>query len=117
MFAGTTRQWTQGRETLRLEYESYEPMALKVMHELLDEAEKRWPVLRGCLLHRLGKVPIAEVSVIAGVATPHRADAFEAARFLIDRLKSQVPIWKREHWADGLTDWIMGDTLPEADGA
>ena len=117
MFAGTTRQWTQGRETLSLEYESYQPMALKVMHTLLDEAEAQWPVLRACLLHRLGDVPITEASVIVGVATPHRTDAFEAARYLIDRLKVQVPIWKRENWADGTTEWVIGATPPEPDVA
>lgn len=116
VFAGTTRQWTQGRETLRLEYEGYEPMALKVMHKLLDEAEQQWPVLRACLLHRLGEVPIADASVIVGTSTPHRADAFEAARFLIDRLKLQVPIWKREHWADGTAHWITGPSPPESGG-
>ena len=116
IFAGTTRQWTQGRETLRLEYEGYEPMALKVMHKLLDEAEEQWPVLRACLLHRLGEVPIADASVIVGTSTPHRADAFEAARFLIDRLKLQVPIWKREYWADGNAQWITGPSPPEASG-
>ena len=117
MFAGTTRQWTHGRETLRLEYESYEPMALRVMHMLLEEAEGRWPVLRACLLHRLGEVPTKEASVIVGISTPHRADAFEAARYLIDRLKLQVPIWKREYWADGTMEWISGTAPPEAGSA
>ncbi len=113
LFIGTTRQWTAGQETLSLTYESYEPMALKEMHRLIDVVVNRWPIRRVCLLHRLGKVPLAEASVLVGVATPHRPEAFKASRFLIDRLKVQVPIWKQEHLADGQKIWIQGPELPE----
>lgn len=113
IFVGTTRQWTNGQETTTLEYESYEPMALKEMHRLVDLAESHWPVHRACLLHRLGKVPIAEASVLIGVSTPHRPEAFKASRFLIDQLKIQVPIWKRELLADGREIWIQGSGLPD----
>lgn len=112
VFAGTTRQWTHGRETVHLEYESYEPMALKVMHELLESAASRWPLTKACLIHRLGVVPISEASVLVGVSTAHRRDAYEASRFLIDTLKVQIPVWKREHWADGGQEWITGDQAP-----
>lgn len=113
MFSGTTRQWTDDRETTLLEYESYEPMALKVMHELLDTAATRWPLIKAYLVHRLGVVPISEASVLVGVSTAHRRDAYEASRYLIDTLKVQIPIWKREHWADGGQQWISGDQSPE----
>ena len=110
IFVGTTRQWTAGEETVRLEYEGYEAMALKEMHRLADEAAARWPIERLCIVHRLGVVPPAEASVVVGVATPHRAEAFEACRYLIDTLKQQVPIWKREVYADGTTEWVEGAT-------
>ena len=119
IFAGTTRQWTDGRETARLDYESYGPMALKEMHRLADEAAARWPVEKLCLWHRLGAVPPAEPSVVIAVATPHRAAAFDACRFLIDALKEQVPIWKREVYADGQTEWVEGGppaTAPPPEG-
>ncbi|MFQ5571437.1 MAG: molybdenum cofactor biosynthesis protein MoaE [Rhodothermales bacterium] len=112
IFVGTTRQWTKGRETVNLEYDCYEAMALKEMDRIAEDAGRRWPVVRVCILHRLGMVPLAEASVIIGVATPHRADAFEACRFLIDSLKQQVPIWKRELYVDGQTEWIEGTQPP-----
>ncbi len=112
LFVGTTRRWTKERETVRLEYDCYRPMARKEMERLAGEAADRWPVERVVLLHRLGVVPVAEASVVVGVATPHRADAFEACRFLIDALKRQVPIWKREVYADGQTEWVEGDAPP-----
>ena len=106
LFIGTTRQWTNGQETRGLWYEAYEAMALAELERLADEAAERWPVVRCCLLHRLGEVPVAEASVIVGVATPHRAEAFAASRWLIDTLKERVPIWKRETFADGSEAWV-----------
>ncbi len=113
IFVGTTRQWTDGQETLSLMYESYEPMALKEMHRLLNEASTRWPIRRACLLHRLGEVPLSESSVLIGVATPHRNEAFEACRFLIDQVKVQAPIWKQEQRSDGRRIWIEGSKVPD----
>ena len=84
VFIGTTRQWTHGRETAELTYESYPDMAIQEMERLVTRAQARWPVLKACIFHRVSAVPIAEASVVIGVATPHRADAFEACRFLID---------------------------------
>lgn len=106
IFLGTTRQWTSGRETRKLEYEAYEPMAIREMEKLVQEARKRWPLLRVAVLHRLGDVPIAEVSIIVGVSSVHRKAAFDACQFIIDNLKEKVPIWKNEHYADGTTEWI-----------
>jgi molybdopterin synthase catalytic subunit len=108
LFLGITRRWTAGRETARLSYEAYEPMALREMETLVKETAGRWHVKRVCMIHRLGIVPVAEPSVMIGVATAHRNEAFEACRYLIDHLKTQVPIWKREHLMDGTTEWVQG---------
>ncbi|MFB6229688.1 MAG: molybdenum cofactor biosynthesis protein MoaE [Salinibacter sp.] len=109
LFAGTTRRWTEGRETVRLEFEAYQPMALTQMERLMTEARREWPDLRrACVVHRLGTVPPTEASVLCGAAAPHRAAAFGACRFLIDRLKMDVPIWKREVYADGEAEWKSG---------
>lgn len=112
LFVGTTRQWTGGEETAELEYECYEAMALKEMQRLAEAARAEWPVERLVILHRLGVVPLAEASVAVGVATPHRDAAFEASRYLIDTLKAQVPIWKREVYADGRTEWVQNVNRP-----
>ncbi len=106
VFIGTARQWTGEIETLSLTYESYEPMALKEMHRLIDIADGKWPIQRVCLLHKLGDVCLTEASVLVGAATAHRAEAFAACRFLIDRLKVQVPIWKQERLTDGQKMWV-----------
>ncbi len=112
MFVGTTRRWTGSDETVELEYDCYEPLAETVLRELAEEAGKRWPIRRLWLHHRLGVVPAGAASVVVGVSTPHRAEAFAACRFLIDTLKQQVPIWKREVYADGRTEWVEGDRPP-----
>lgn len=100
-FAGTTRQTNAGRQVMRLEYEAYEPMALREMHKLAREAANRWPIVRIAIAHRIGVVEIGETSVAIAVAAAHRAEAFEACRFAIDRLKEVVPIWKKEHFEGG----------------
>ncbi len=112
IFVGTTRQWTKGQETLSLMYESYQPMAVREMNRLISMASTRWPISRVCLLHRLGEVPLTESSVFVGVATPHRNEAFEACRFLIDQVKVQVPIWKQEKRSDGKDVWVEGSEIP-----
>ncbi len=106
LFVGVTRRWTKGRETKKLVYESYDEMALKEMKTLLEEACHAWPVIKACILHRLGTVPPGEPSVLIGVSTPHRSEAFDACRYLIDELKMRVPIWKHETYADGAEEWV-----------
>lgn len=94
-FTGTTRRDNAGRVVLRLEYEAYEPMALSEMRKLAVEAGARWKITRIAIAHRIGVVEIGETSVAIAVSAPHRAEAFEACRFAIDRLKEIVPIWKK----------------------
>jgi molybdopterin synthase catalytic subunit len=106
LFLGTTRELTNGQQTVALNYEAYREMAERRLAELETEARSRWPVLECIVVHRLGRVPVTETSVAIGVSTPHRADAFAAGQWLIDALKKDVPIWKREQWADGTTEWV-----------
>lgn len=105
VFVGTTRNHSDGRTVTRLEYEAFEPMAVEQMSVLERRARERWPLHRVVIVHRLGVVPVGEASAVIGVSAGHRNEAFEACRFLIDTLKQEVPIWKREHFADGSTEW------------
>ena len=106
IFVGVTRQWTEEKETQELSYEAFQSMALKEMKTLLEETSAKWPVIKACIHHRVGVVPPGEPSVIIGTATPHRNEAFESCRYLIDELKVRVPIWKKENYADGSKEWI-----------
>jgi molybdopterin synthase catalytic subunit len=107
LFLGTVRDLTGGRETVALDYEAYPAMAEKKMAEIEEDTRRRWPVGEMALVHRLGRLGVGEVSVAVAVSCPHRAEAFEACRHAIDRLKELVPIWKRENWADGATEWVL----------
>ena len=106
LFLGTTRELTAGRQTVALDYEAYHEMAERKLAELENEARQKWPVIECMIVHRLGRVPPAEASVAIAVSTPHRSDAFAAGQCLIDSLKHDVPIWKREQWSDGSTEWV-----------
>ena len=106
LFLGTTRQFTEGRETVEVDYECYHEMAIKKMSQLRYRAFEKWPIEHCAIVHRIGSVPVGEASVAIAVSTPHRASSFEAAEWLINRLKIEVPIWKRECFADGTQEWI-----------
>ena len=106
LFLGTVREMTGERRTVALDYDGYRPMAEAKLAELEAEARSRWPVIHAALVHRLGHLELGDVSVAVAVSAPHRHQAFEAGRFLIDTLKEVVPIWKKENWADGTTEWV-----------
>jgi molybdopterin synthase catalytic subunit len=106
LFLGTVRDLTGDRVTAALDYEAYPAMAEKKMREIEEDARRRWPVGGMALVHRLGHLAVGEVSVAVAVSCPHRAEAFAACRHAIDRLKELVPIWKKENWADGSTEWV-----------
>jgi len=106
LFLGTTREITAGRRTQSLEYECYPEMARRKLLELEAEARRRWPITACAIVHRLGHLELAEASVAVAVSTPHREDAFAAAKWLIDTIKEEVPIWKCENWADGTKEWV-----------
>ncbi len=105
---GYVRQFTKDRETLYLVYEAYEPMALKEMQNLIEQAKKEFKISNVGIVHRLGKLEIGETSVVISVAAPHRKAAFAACEWLIRELKRTVPIWKKEVYADG-EEWIEGE--------
>jgi molybdopterin synthase catalytic subunit len=105
-FLGVVREHSEGRDGVRgMTYEAYEEAATRRFGEIAAEARRRWPdVDRLALLHRVGELALSDTSVVVVASAPHRAEAFEAARFCIDTLKETAPIWKREHW-DGGSDW------------
>ena len=107
IFIGTTRAESNaaGVHLVALDYEAYSEMALQQMSELARRAREKWPVIRLAILHRTGRVALAEPSVIIAVSCPHRGEAFDACRWLIDTLKAEVAIWKKEVWEDGREAW------------
>jgi molybdopterin synthase catalytic subunit len=105
-FLGTVRELTGGRQTRSLTYEAYPEMAERKLAELEAEARRRWPITELALAHRIGDLDLGEVSVVVAVSCPHRQQAFDACRWLIDTLKEVVPIWKKEVWADGTAEWV-----------
>jgi molybdopterin synthase catalytic subunit len=106
LFLGTVREFTGERRTLALNYECYPEMAERKLAELETEARRRWTLVECAIVHRLGRLELAEISVAVAVSSAHRAVAFEAGQWLIDTLKEVVPIWKQELWADGTTEWV-----------
>jgi molybdopterin synthase catalytic subunit len=113
-FIGTARNQNIGRQVRYLEYEAFEPLAVKAFECIGEEAHARWPGARLAIHHRTGRVDIGEASVVIAVASPHRAEAFAVSRYAIERLKQIAPIWKREHF-DGGEVWIEGATADPAD--
>jgi molybdopterin synthase catalytic subunit len=104
-FIGTVRELTHGKKTLFLIYEAYEAMAVKKLEQIGTEIEQRWAGAKVAITHRVGRLEITDVAVVIAVSTPHRADAYEANRYAIERIKEIVPIWKKEHWEDG-EEWV-----------
>jgi molybdopterin synthase catalytic subunit/molybdopterin converting factor small subunit len=111
VFDGIVRNHTRNRQTLHLDYEAYEEMALKQMEGLARDAITRFGVRHVTLVHRLGRLQVGETSVLIVVASAHRAQAFDACRWLIDTLKKTVPIWKKEYFEDGAV-WAQGEPFP-----
>lgn len=109
VFSGTVRDHADGRaDVTHLTYEAYEDKAVARMHDIVSEARTRWTsIVRVALLHRVGRLGLGESSVVVVVSSPHRPEAFEAARYCIDALKVAVPIWKQEEWSEG-SDWGTG---------
>jgi len=114
LFLGTVREVSAGRRTLALDYHGYPEMARRQLAELEAEARRRWPIVACAIVHRLGHLELGEVSVAVAVSTAHRQAAFAAGQWLIDSLKETVPIWKKENWADGTSEWVHPGIEPAA---
>jgi molybdopterin synthase catalytic subunit len=107
VFYGVVRESSRDRMVRWLEYDAYPEMAEKKMREILAEVAQRWPEQRAAIVHRIGRLEVGEASVVIAVASPHRAEAFDACRYIIDRVKQDVPIWKKEVFTDGEA-WVEG---------
>ncbi|WP_166626242.1 molybdenum cofactor biosynthesis protein MoaE [Jeotgalicoccus sp. S0W5] len=107
-FTGHVREWTKGTRTVHLEYEAYIPMAEKMLAQIGDEIEARWPGVITAIGHRIGKLEISDIAVVIVTSSPHRTDSYRANEYAVERLKEIVPIWKKEIWEDG-EQWI-GDS-------
>jgi molybdopterin synthase catalytic subunit len=115
-FSGLVRDHNQGRKVEFLEYEAYEALAVRTLERIVDEARQNWSDTRVGVHHRIGRLEIGEASIIIVVASPHRANAFAACRYVIERVKQIVPIWKHEHFAGGDV-WLEGATADPEDEA
>jgi molybdopterin synthase catalytic subunit len=113
-FAGVARDNFGGRSSASLTYDSYPEMAERVLAQIAGEAQSRWEIGRVAIHHRVGQLAIGETAVLVVVASPHRKAAFEAVAYIMDRIKEIAPIWKREHWADGGSEWVGDEKLRNA---
>ena len=115
-FLGLVRDHNQGRRVTHLIYEAYEPLAVRALDRIVEESRERWPTVALAIHHRTGRLEIGEASVAIAAASPHRAHAFSACRYAIERIKQIVPIWKHEYF-DGGDVWIEGATADPHDEA
>lgn len=107
LMSGMVRNNTAGRSVISLEYQAYQPMALKIFEEISQYIYSQWPIVNRVIIHhRIGRLAIGEISVLIAIGSPHRKEAFEACQYAIDTLKHNAPIWKKEHWADGSSSWV-----------
>lgn len=107
LFIGLVRDHNQGRPVVRLDYEAYDSMAVRSLSTICDEIEANTPGAKLCIIHRVGSLAIGDVAVLVAASAPHRAEAFSACRTAIERLKVEVPIWKKEFFPDG-SEWLKG---------
>jgi molybdopterin synthase catalytic subunit/molybdopterin converting factor small subunit len=114
IFLGTVRDHHAGRPVAKLTYSAYRSMALERLHRIVTDIEAAHENLRAAIVHRLGEVPVGEASVVIAIASPHRAAAYDASRTALERLKAEIPIWKREHYADGEAEWREVEPLEKA---
>lgn len=116
VFLGVVRNHHQSREVLRIDYEAYEPMALKELRKIAGDVAGERGIERVLVVHRFGRHEIGDASIAVVIGSPHRAPAFEAAKEIMDRVKKDVPIWKKEHFADGTVEWVLADKLVKSEG-
>ena len=112
-FEGWIRNHNEGEDVQRLEYEVYEPLAIKEGEKVIQEALEKFPILRAECVHRHGMLEIGECAVWVGVSSAHRDEAFAACRYIIDQVKVRLPIWKKEHYANGDSGWVNCERCAE----
>lgn len=117
LFLGVVRNHADGRSVRGMHYESYETMASGVLREIADEAAERLGTDRISVVHRTGELAIGEVSVAIAVSSPHRAESYDASRYVIEEIKKRLPVWKKERYVDGETSWVKGTVPPASGGA
>jgi molybdopterin synthase catalytic subunit len=105
-FEGWVRDFNEGREVTRLEYEAFEELAVKEGERILAESAARFPIKHALCIHRVGSLALADMAVWVGVSAAHRGEAFDACRFIIDEVKHRLPIWKKEHYRNGDSGWV-----------
>ena len=113
-FEGWIRNRNEGQDVLRLEYEAYEPLVLSEGRTIIEEARRKYPHLHAYCVHRTGMLEIGECAVWVGVSAPHRDEAFQACRYIIDNLKHRLPIWKKEYYEDGHSGWVNCERCAQA---
>lgn len=112
-FEGWIRNHNDGHDVLRLEYEVYEPLSISEGDRIIAEARDRFPILHAECVHRAGMLEIGECAVWVGVTSAHRDEAFQACRYIIDQVKVRLPIWKKEHYTDGISGWVNCERCAE----
>ena len=108
IFCGDVRNHNQKKEVSFLEYEAHERMALKQIRKIIEQAQQEWELHKVEVIHRLGKLAVKDCSIAIAVSTSHRNDAYEASHYIIDTIKHTVPIWKKEHFVNGVSNWSEG---------
>lgn len=117
VMSGMVRDNTDGQSVVALEYQAYEPMAIRVFQQIAADIRQRWSdVTHVVIHHRIGRLTVGEISVLVAVGCPHRTEAFEACKYAIDTLKHNAPIWKKEHWADGSSSWVSIGACEQSPG-
>ena len=115
-FFGAVREMNHGKEVVAVEYDAFIPLAKKVLEEISLEAQNQWGSdLKISVLHRIGKLSVGEVSVAIGVSSKHRDESYQASRYIIEQIKVRVPIWKKEYYINGETEWLKGHSLCQHD--
>jgi len=117
-FFGAVRDFNGGKNVVAVSYDSFEPLAEKILREISEEAKAKWgSSLRICVIHRVGKLNCGDISVGVGVSSRHRDESYQASRYVIEQLKHRAPIWKKEHYENGETEWLKGHALCQRTGA
>jgi len=114
LFVGTVRDHAEGRSVSGMRYDAYGEMAEKVLAEIAGEASEHLETDRIAVVHRVGELDVGEVSVAIAVSSPHRAEAYEASRYVIEEIKKRLPVWKKEFFTDGEAHWVAGQDPREA---